>query len=200
MRTQSLFALSVVASAILSGVICLTGCPGGGGSGADAGPGTPLRADRPWDPATCSPFSPSEALGGTCTDYEFIEYYECTADACQAGFEACYGAGFRSGEYTGACKPFIDCARRCDCYDTDCVLACPIALECWDCLDGLTCEHECNLSCEVIGPRSGKTCQDTLMCCPGLPDESTRADCFNGVENLRDEPDGGKTSPCPVVT
>lgn len=177
----------------IAAVVCvMSGCRDGGGSGADAGPGTRLLAGRQWDPATCTPFSPSEALGGTCTDEDLIEWHECTTDACQDEYEACYGAGFRSGEYTGVCKPFIDCAQRCDCYDTDCVAACPIPQDCLDCFDGVSCGQECSPSCIAFGPRAGKTCRDTLACCPGLPNESLQSECVNGVANVQDEPDGDR--------
>lgn len=189
MCTTSRLRLVLLASAAIAGLI---GCPGGNGSG-DGGTGSGLRAGRPWDPSTCAAFSVSDALGGSCTDEDAIEWGECVVDSCESTFAACYGPSFLAGEYSSTCRPFIDCAARCDCYDADCVLACPIPQDCLDCFEENACRHECSLSCSLLGPREGKTCDDTLKCCPGLPNESLRQDCINGVRNVQDDPDRDAT-------
>jgi hypothetical protein len=60
--------------------------------------------------------------GQTCTGVD--TYEACLQQQCGGEARACYGAGVFDGDFGGACAPFMQCARACDCGDTGCTVAC----------------------------------------------------------------------------
>ena len=92
-------------------------------------------------------------MGTTCTQAELDAYSTCFATACDATFQMCYGPGFKSGQFSGACGTYEACASKCACDDTACASACgtpPAA--CTTCLAGLlSCAFSCPLPCATAG-------------------------------------------------
>jgi hypothetical protein len=92
-------------------------------------------------------------MGSACTQAELDAYGTCVSTACDATFQACYGPGHKSGQYSGPCGTHETCTSKCGCDDTACRTACGTpATECTSCQFGLiSCALPCVPSCATAG-------------------------------------------------
>src|SRR5215467_13900780 len=60
--------------------------------------------------------------GQTCTGVDTFE--SCLESHCDSQAKACYGSGYKSGNFSGPCGPFISCISQCNCGDTTCQSGC----------------------------------------------------------------------------
>jgi hypothetical protein len=67
---------------------------------------------------------PSNTGTGTCTAEQNKAYSDCIISKCDAQYQACLGAGYKSGSYSGPCGAWIGCTAKCGCGDTACRSAC----------------------------------------------------------------------------
>jgi hypothetical protein len=91
------------------------------GSSSDSGSGS--------NPLTC----PSgEAT--RCTAEQNKAYADCLVGKCDAAFQMCGGAGYKSGNFSGPCATLLACQSKCGCGDTACRAACGTgSAECLNC-------------------------------------------------------------------
>ena len=66
-------------------------------------------------------------------------YYACVAGKCDAEAKTCFGAGYASGTFSGACQALITCTMACPCDSTGttCLTLCYAAItaDCMTCAD-----------------------------------------------------------------
>lgn len=121
-RSACVFALVVVAA-------CSGSSTGSGGGDADGGGGGTSGGVSSTKLKTC----PSSALA-SCSQDEIDAYYNCQLDKCDAGYQKCFGPGYRDADFGGPCGTLIACTQKCDCGDTACQKACGTAsTECASC-------------------------------------------------------------------
>jgi hypothetical protein len=107
-------------------------------------------------------------------------------DTCASNWQACYGANFTSGDYTGgSCATYMACVRGCGC-NTTCLQGCSADSACTSCLsDAQSCSRVACLSsldtCTNGALDAGHPCSDLANCCAGLPDEQKRNTCDQDV-------------------
>ena len=121
---------------------------------------------------------------GTCTKAEVAAYESCIQNACDVTFKECYGAGYKSGKFGGACGDFITCANACECNDLACLTSCPTpSAACETCSAKVdTCSKQCaEPECMKRG-NDGPTCADLADCCAAKADEEERTTCEQVLE------------------
>jgi hypothetical protein len=80
---------------------------------------------------------PSNTGGGTCTAEQNKAYSDCIIGKCDAKYQACLGAGYKSGSYSGPCGTWIGCTAKCGCGDMMCRSACGLPDQaCQTCFSG----------------------------------------------------------------
>jgi hypothetical protein len=72
-----------------------------------------------------------------CTAEQNKMYSDCLISKCDAQFQACYGSGYKSGSFSGACGPYLTCISKCGCTDMACKSACTITPDCQTCITGM---------------------------------------------------------------
>jgi hypothetical protein len=60
--------------------------------------------------------------GQTCTGVDTFE--TCVESHCDSQAQACFGSGYKSGNFGGSCGGFIGCTTKCACGDTTCQSGC----------------------------------------------------------------------------
>jgi hypothetical protein len=77
---------------------------------------------------------PATNGGVTCNAEQTKAYGDCLQSKCDTAFQGCYGAGYKSGSFSGACGTWIGCYAKCSC-DKTCQAMCgaPPA-ECLTCI------------------------------------------------------------------
>ena len=154
----------------------------GTSSGASGTPGSSGTSGSPGSSGTgfknCSVTS-----GTTCTEADLKPYADCLKEKCDATYKKCYGADYESGSFTGPCGTFLACTQKCDCNDTQCVLACKMDDACQACAGEIgTCTDACSSAepeCSKNGSSGGedKTCADLQACCDAIADADQKAGC-----------------------
>lgn len=120
---------------------------------------------------------------GPCSQAEVNQYGACIADRCDAAYQACFGATYRTGSFSGPCGTYYNCLGRCGCNDSACRVACGVApTTCQVCIANkiATCANSsaCQRpSCSGPAPPGGNTCADLLRCCQSITDKFTRDLC-----------------------
>ena len=150
-----------------NGVNDLTGTGVAGGAGAGGGGGIKI--------------CPKDGQS-TCSQSALASYNDCVGNACAAGYAQCFGAGYKSGSYSGPCGSYISCAQACACDDSACSKACAKKLDsaCVTCVGQFEdCDNSCpkpecmTASSSSSSSSSGtttvaKTCADLQACCRAL--------------------------------
>ncbi len=160
-----------------------------GGSGGKAS-GTSGGTASGGTSSSCDPTADPTGSGMACP-----AYVECAAAKCGTEYETCLGAGYATGDFSGAsCETFMECTTGCNC-DSSCSQGCfdNAGAACSDCL--LNTIGNCvttNCFSELLSCSGGgsggtgaggttgttgttKTCADLQTCCNGLMgDEQTQ--------------------------
>src|SRR5262249_34813557 len=86
-----------------------------------------------------------------CTGVDACE--SCVESHCDSQAQACYGSGYKSGNFSGPCAPFITCVSQCNCGDTTCQSGCfgKLTNDCQSC--GMTFSN-----CEMSSGCARPTC------------------------------------------
>jgi hypothetical protein len=126
---------------------------GSGGKSGQGGKSGSAGGTSGGVPKTLACMSSTATAGSACTQAELDAYATCVITGCDATFQACYGPGFKSGQYSGPCGTHEDCLSKCDCNDTACRTACGTApTECTTCQLGLvSCVLPCVPACATAG-------------------------------------------------
>lgn len=117
--------LRVTAVLSFTCAVALVGCGGGSGSKSDGGGGSSGGGTRTG--GMCPPST------STCTTAESNTYVSCIETACRTEFTTCFGAGYLSGTFSGACGTYLQCTSKCACGDTTCESACTMDAACTAC-------------------------------------------------------------------
>ena len=127
--------------------------------------------------------------GGTsssnCTADEVKQYDDCFATACDSKFNECYGAGWKSGTYSGPCGTYIACFNACACGDTACFTKCPDpSAECAACrTSSSSCSDGCKLpACGTASTSGGTACAKLAACCAKIESPSFKQNCDQSKE------------------
>ena len=109
---------------VVAGAVLLTACSGDSDSSSGESTGRNVYGE-----------CPSDDMSETCTGE--AAYDNCVQDACDDTFKSCFGTGYASGSYGGACGSVVTCMFGCACGDTACELACAqnASSECITCYD-----------------------------------------------------------------
>ena len=167
------------AALLAASMACSSGGGGGdGGAGGDGGGGG-------GGPKQCAP------SGNTmCTQADLDAYGQCAVQNCDAQYQKCMGAGYKSGSFGGLCGTYISCTQKCGCNDNACYQACGQPdMACTSCLtnDLNACvQSKCTLP-KCFGVN--KTCADLQACCAKLTDMTKKATCdatYNAVKSSGD--------------
>ncbi len=160
---------------------------GGGGDATVEGGGGPLDATLSLPDGACP--SDSGALlvdaGDACPAYEAC-VKSTMAGSCASKWQACYGADYESGDYTGgSCAAYMTCVRGCGC-DATCLQGCSADSVCSSCVtDAEVCSRTACLdpynSCINGAVDAGHPCSDLAGCCAALPDGQRRTTCNQEV-------------------
>lgn len=167
--------------AVIFGLAALFGATAckNGGSGGEGGGGGGASQDPPVVLPPTNGQSCQGQSGGTCSDQAAIDAYSsCVIETCDAQYKQCFGDGYASGSFGGACKDLMDCASKCMDCDQACIKACTdqdFVGACKDCVvgpiascvvDSIT-SGTCKLPC---GPAatSGGACDDLEACCNSM--------------------------------
>ena len=178
-----------------SGSSGTSGTSGGGTSGGGtSGGGTSGGGTSGNSLSKCQPKN-------GCTDAENKTYGDCVVSACDTKFTECYGAGWKTGSFTGPCGTYITCTQACACGDTACYTKCgqPDAA-CSTCIEG---SASCAQSCKAPACAStsggvdsgtsgtsgggGATCADLGACCAKITDASIKSQCDKAKASTNDD-------------
>jgi len=166
--------------------------------------------------ANCGSSDSSSSLGGlncppsgqsNCTAEQVKPFTDCLYGKCDAQFQACYGAGYKSGSFGGVCQTYIGCFAKCACGDNNCRIACGSPMG-----DCATCQMNLGLcvgsaACPApncgggtggsgagtggsgggtggtsggtggTGGPTGGTCADLMKCCNAMTNADQKAQC-----------------------
>lgn len=122
-----------------------------------------------------------------CSAAEIQPYTDCIQSKCDSVYSMCYGAGYKTGSFSGPCGTYITCSNACDCTDTACRSKCTLDPTCTSCISMFSsCSEGCTIpACATSGGTSGtsggtsgasggtsgtsgttgKTCADFAACC-----------------------------------
>lgn len=160
--------------------------PDGGTSGNDDGTNHGGSSGNPSNNGGDGELNDCSAVDNPkCSKAELDTYNACIQNACKDPLTECYGPGYMSGKFSGACADFIGCINACDCNDTQCFLNCPEpSAACNTCaakLDtcGKTCEEPACM--KMGGDTGGKTCSDLSTCCDAMTDEDEKQSCTSAL-------------------
>lgn len=129
-----------------------------------------------------------------CTQAELDAYGQCPIDKCDAELQKCFGNGYKTGTFGGACATYISCTQKCECNDTTCTQKCGLPDEgCQTCLQeyGSCTQSKCPApACLTQGTSSssggaGKTCADLETCCNGLTDATKKSTCLQTLNAIK---------------
>lgn len=130
----------------------------------------------------------------SCTQAELDAYGQCPMNNCDAELQECFGPGYKTGSFSGACSTYITCTQKCGCGDTACAQACgtPDAA-CTSCLQKYsTCtQAKCPPPACLTGGSSGssgaggKTCAQLQTCCNGLTDSAKKTQCLQYYDAVK---------------
>jgi len=135
----------------------------------------------------------SDTTGTSCTEAEMKPYSDCLMDKCDTSYKKCYGDGYKSGSFSGPCGTFITCLQKCDCTDTQCILACKPDEACSTCSEEMqTCAGSCTEpECSKIGNDAGDTanatCADLQACCDSVADPDQKEGCQQAKDAANDD-------------
>jgi hypothetical protein len=129
---------------------------------------------------------------GACTSEQVKPYSDCIQGKCDSAFTACYGAGYKTGSFSGPCGTLITCQSKCGCNDSACRAACgqPSA-ECQTCGVSLgTCVASSGCTFPTCGGADaggggGTTCADLKKCCDSIADAAQKAQCNMFYEQVK---------------
>ena len=200
-----------LATAALALVVACSGTSTGSSSGAS---GTSGGTSGGSGVNKCAGTSSSK-----CTSAEIQPYTDCVTSKCDAPFTQCYGAGWKTGSYSGPCATYITCVSGCACGDTGCITNCPRpTTECSTCLESASsCSSPCTLpACATAGSSSGtsgstsgtsgasgttgKTCAQLAACCASQSGSAQMAcqGAYDAIKNNGDATCNAAYSPyCP---
>jgi len=89
---------------------------GAGGAGGSTGGG----AFNPGNLICTSSMSQT----ANCTAAELAPFENCFIANCGTGLQTCYGPGYMTGDFSGACGTYAACINKCSCSDSACRTAC----------------------------------------------------------------------------
>jgi hypothetical protein len=157
--------------------------------------------------ANCGSDGGSSSTGGlncpptgqsNCTAEQTKPYTDCIFSKCDSQYQACFGAGYKSGSFGGTCQAYIACFSKCGCGDNACRAACPAPTgECQTCLTQL---GTCTIGAGCTPPTCGGggaggggggggggagggggggsgTCADLMKCCASATNASIKQAC-----------------------
>lgn len=141
--------------------------------------------------------------GQTCTGT--AEYETCINGACNSDFVACYGAGYKTGSFSGPCADYVNCtmACACDANYSSCSQACvskmtsdcqSCAMKLGTCVQGASCTKPVCTGGGTGGsagnPGTGggggsagstggtiETCADLAACCAKVSEPNAKSAC-----------------------
>jgi hypothetical protein len=128
---------------------------------------------------------------GPCNQAEVNQYGLCIADRCDAAYQACFGAAYRTGTFGGVCGTYYGCVTRCGCSDNACRSGCGIApVDCQTCIATKVAVCANNSGCArpaCVGPAppANNTCADLLSCCNSISDQYQRSFCLTEYQQAR---------------
>jgi hypothetical protein len=145
--------------------------------------------------------SPSSGLGGVacpagdnaskCTAEQNKAYSDCIIGKCDSALQMCAGAGYKSGNFSGACGPLFACQSKCACGDNACKAACGTgAAECTTCAFQtlLPCFASSNCMAPVCtgtadagSTGGGASCTALSTCCAAIANPQVKAACQANV-------------------
>lgn len=180
------FAAGIVGLALACDSSSESSSSGGNGNGTSSG--TSGSQGSSGSQGNGSGFKNCATQGTSCSEAELKPYSDCLADKCEAGWKKCYGDGFMSGSFSGPCGTYMECVQKCDCADTNCVIACKpdeacqtCATEIVGCGDSCT-EPECAKTTPDAGSKNA-TCADLTACC----DSMAAGEQKDGCQSAKDE-------------
>jgi hypothetical protein len=147
---------------------------------------------------------PSNTGAGTCSAEQTKAYSDCLQNKCDSAYQACFGSGYKSGSFGGACGTWIGCYAKCPCGDTACRGACGLPpADCQACTVNQLGPCQMNAGCTYptctgtgtggsgggtggsggggAGGGGGGTCSDLAKCCNSLADASQKSACNMAV-------------------
>jgi hypothetical protein len=155
--------------------------------------------------ASSSAFRQCPGQGGgssSCTEAESKPYTDCLMQQCDAKYQECFGANYKSGDFTGgACATWFSCTNKCECNDTSCRSSCGIPDNaCLQCTLGT---QDCSSKCQAPacasasassssgGSSSGSTsggagCTGLRACCAKMTNEPLKNACNTQANNGTD--------------
>jgi len=157
---------------------------------------------------------PSNTGGGTCTAEQNKTYSDCIMSKCDSAFQTCYGAGYKSGNFSGPCQSWIACYAKCACNDMACRNACGFPMG--ECLTCATMTGSCVSSSGCMAPvctgsgtggsgggggASGTggaggggggsgTCADLMKCCASMTNAQLKMACDAQYNALKSQAGG----------
>lgn len=108
------------------------------------------------------------STGQTCTGVD--TYESCVESHCDSQAQACFGSGYKSGNFSGPCGGFIGCVSSCACGDTACQTGCISQLtnDCTSCSQTFsTCETSSGCAMPVC--TGGATADAPIFSFPDAP-------------------------------
>jgi hypothetical protein len=195
----SVFAASAVALVVAcsSGTTTVIGGDGGtsGGLGSSGSSGTGTSGGSGSSVNKCG----SSSGSNTCTEAENKAYSDCLTSACDSKYTECFGAGYKTGTFSGPCGTYLTCVNACACNDTACTSKCTAPSACTTCLQGIgSCSATCTAPACATGGSSGgtsggtgakKSCADLQACCAKITDATKKSQCdqtYNAVKSSED--------------
>lgn len=134
----------------------------------------------------------------SCSQAELDAYGQCPINNCDAELQECFGPGYKTGTFGGACSTYITCSQKCACGDTACQQACGLPDQaCQTCIQKYsTCtQAKCPPpACLGTGSSSGtsgssgaggKTCAQLQTCCNGIADSAKKTTCLQYYDAVK---------------
>jgi hypothetical protein len=157
---------------------------------------------------------PTKTGTGTCTAEQNKAYSDCVTSKCDAQYQMCLGAGYKSGSYGGPCGAWVGCTAKCGCDDQNCRTACGLPpMECQTCFTGqlTACLGSSGCTAPVCtgtgtggsgggtggtGGGSG-TCNDLMRCCASMTNPQLQMACNAQYNALKGQ--AGSDNACGMV-
>lgn len=138
----------------------------------------------------------SSSTPASCKQSDLDTYSSCVQDKCDTEYQKCYGAGYKDGNFGGACGTYVACVQKCGCNNTSCVTACgqPDS-DCSTCLQGFaTCSQGCTLpACYAestpdsgAGSTATHTCAQLTACCAKVASGALQDACNSTASSGQD--------------
>lgn len=206
---------AVVAVSGFALVAMTAACSSSNDSGSASSGGTSTSSSSGSNTSTSSSTSSSGGTGSgfkqcptpgqntsSCTQAEIDAYDNCPINNCDAELQECFGSGYKTGSFGGACGTYVSCSQKCACGDTACQQACGLPDQnCQTCLQKYSSCYQAKCpepACMKTGSSTSstsssssstggtaKTCADLQTCCNGLTDAQKKSTCLQGYDAIK---------------